>query len=137
MKPNDKVNEIYNVLKNHILSKSKYSPSVKRSVVENTYPLVVFERRTSLYDSITQDEHRMDKVINFSFEINIFATDIKDINSEIICDELEELVSDVMSDYYLMQGGLDAKLNNINTSKATKYVLHYTCKYCVKQNKIY
>lgn len=136
MKPNDKVNEIFNVLKNHILSKSKYSPEVKRSVVDNKYPLVVFEKRSSPYESLSQDEHRLDKVVNFSFEVSIFATDIKNTNSEIICDELEELVNDVMSDYYLMQGGLDAKLKNINTSKATKYVLHYACKYCVRQDRI-
>ena len=134
---NGKINEIYQLLKEYIVKKSKYSPSVLKNVIDNKYPLVVFENNINTLDYRTQDRYRIDQVRSLSFEINIFAITQNNIDSSIICDELTNLVCDVMQEYYGMQGGLDAKLKNINSSKATKYVLHFTCKVDVRRNKIY
>ncbi len=134
---NGKTNEIYQLLKEYIVKKSKYNPSVLKNVIDNKYPLVVFENNVSTLDYRTQDRYRLDQVRSLSFEINIFAITQNNIDSSIICDELANLVCDVMQEYYGMQGGLDAKLKNINSSKATKYVLHFTCKVDVRRNKIY
>lgn len=134
---NGKINEIYQLLKEYIVKKSKYNPSVLKNVIDNKYPLVVFENNINTLDYRTQDRYRIDQVRSLSFEINIFAITQNSIDSSIICDELANLVCDVMQEYYGMQGGLDAKLKNINSSKATKYVLHFTCKVDVRRNKIY
>lgn len=133
---NAKSEEIFENIKKYLTAKSKYAPSIKKNVVDNVYPLVVFETNLNESDSITQDFYRLDQTRRLSFEINIFAIDINSVNSSVICDELSNLVCDVMQGYYLMQGGIDAKLKNINTSKATKYVLHFTYLWNLRQNRI-
>lgn len=132
-----KEKEIYQILQKYIEKKSEYNPIVLTKTVDNTYPLVVFETNSNTSNLITQDMYRLDRVRNLSFEISIVAINKGTISSEAICDELADLVCDVMQDYYRMQGGLDAKLKNINTAKATKYVLHFSCKWNVRQNIIY
>lgn len=138
---NRKSQEIYNLLKTYI--KNNYTPkhneqiSVLTSVVDKAYPLVVFETNSNTLDSITQDAYRLDQVRNLSFEISVFAVNVENVNSNIICDELSNLICEIMNVYYGMQGGLDAKLQNINTAKATKYVLHFNCKWNTRTNIIY
>lgn len=138
---NKKSEEIFNNIKKYIqakyVSKSNEQVEIKKNIVDNTYPLVVFETNANTSDYITQDTFRLDQVRNLSFEISIFAININQINSSVICDELANLVCQVMNVYYGMQGGIDAKLKNINPAKATKYVLHFNCKWNVKQNILY
>lgn len=138
MTAKEKSDEIYNVLKQYVLKKSKYDPLyVFQSVVENKYPLIVFEKRSNLTDSISQDIYKLDKVINMNFEISVFAVNNENTNANTICEDLSQLISELFEDYYGMQGGLDAHLKNINTSNASKCVLHYSCKYNPKRNIIY
>lgn len=137
MSINKKSEEIFELINKYLTKASIYSPTIKKSIVDNTYPLVVFETNANTISSITQDMYRLDQVRNLSFEISVFAINKNNISSEIICDELSNLVCEVMNEYYGMQGGIDAKLKNINTAKATKYVLHFNCKWNVKQNTIY
>jgi hypothetical protein len=138
---NEKSNEIFNSLKKYIeqayIKKKNEEVLIKKSVVDNKYPLVVFETSSNRTESMSQDKHRLDEVRNLSFEISIFAINIDTIDSTTICDELADLVCEVMSYYYGMQGGIDAKLKNINTAKATKYILHFSCKWSVRQNMIF
>lgn len=138
---NKKSEEIFNNLKKYIQAKyvvkQKETIEIKKNIVDNTYPLVVFETNANTSDYITQDTFRIDQVRNLSFEISIFAININQINSSVICDELANLVCYVMTQYYGMQGGIDFKSKNINAAKATKYVLHFNCKWNVKQNIIY
>ena len=138
---NKKSDEIFNNLKRFILA--KYTPKdneqieVLKNVVDNKYPLVVFETNSNSTDSLTQDEYRMDHVRNLSFEVNILAINIGHIDASVICEELSNLVCYVFNQYYGMQGGIDAKLKNINPAKAKKYVLHFNCKWNVRQNILY
>lgn len=138
---NKKSEEIFNNIKKYIqakyVKKQNEQVEIKKNIVDNTYPLVVFETNANTSDYITQDTFRLDQVRNLSFEISIFAININQINSSVICDELANLVCQVMNVYYGMQGGIDAKLKNINPAKATKYVLHFNCKWNVKQNTLY
>lgn len=124
--------EIFETLKKYIERKSQYKPKVMRAVVEETYPLVVFESNSNILESITQDRLRLNEVRNISFEISIFAINIGATSSQLICEELADLVCEVMNRHYLMQGGIDAKLININPSQATKYVLHFSYKWANK-----
>lgn len=138
---NKKSEEIFNNLKKYIqakyIKKQNEQVEIKKNIVDNTYPLVVFETNANTSDYITQDTFRLDQVRNLSFEISIFAININQINSSVICDELANLVCYVMTQYYGMQGGIDFKSKNINAAKATKYVLHFNCKWNVKQNILY
>lgn len=138
---NLKSEEIFQNLKKFILSKYNKKQNeeveVKKNVVDNTYPLVVFETNNNTISSMTQDAYRLDQVRNLSFEVSIFAININNIDASVICDELANLVCYVFNQYYGMQGGLDAKLKNINKAKAQKYVLHFNCKWNVRQNLIY
>lgn len=138
MTAKEKNDEIFNILKEYISKKSKYNPTyVFQSVVENKYPLIVFEKRSNPTDSISQDIYKLDKVINMNFEISVFAVNQENINANTICEDLSQLVSELFEDYYGMQGGLDAHLKNINTSNASKCVLHYSCKYNPRRNILY
>lgn len=137
MNINSKSNEIYELLKKYLQKASKYNPSVLDNVIDNKYPLVVFETNANNLESITQDRYRLDQIRNLSFEISVFAVNINEISSIDICEELSSLVCEVMNEYYGMQGGIDARLKNINIAKATKYVLHFNCKWSVRQNKIF
>ena len=137
MNINRKSEEIYELLKKYLQKASKYKPFVLDSVVDNKYPLVVFETNTNNIDSITQDRYRLDQVRNLSFEISVFAININETSSIDICEEISNLVCEVMNEYYGMQGGIDARLKNINIAKTTKYVLHFNCKWNVRQNIIY
>ena len=129
--------KLYEILKDYLKGQSLYNPIVLDSVVDNKYPLVVFETNTNTLDSITQDRYRLDQVRNLSFEISVFAVNINEVSSIDICEEISNLICELMNVYYGMQGGIDAKLKNINTAKATKYVLHFNCKWNVRQNIIY
>lgn len=137
MSIHNKSKEIFNLLSKYLTTDSKFNPMVKTKVIENQYPLVVFETRTNTLDSMTQDMFRLDMVRNLSFEISVFAINKGNVTAEEICDELSNLICEVMQEYYGMQGGIDGKLQNINTAKATKYVLHFDCKWNVRQNRIY
>ena len=68
---NGKTNEIYQLLKEYIVKKSKYNPSVLKNVIDNQYPLVVFENNVNTLDYRTQDRYRLDQVRSLSFEIKI------------------------------------------------------------------
>ena len=138
MKLFEKSNEIYNAIKKYVDNYSNYNVAVKKSVIENVYPLIVYEMRSSNIDIKTQDRYSLDKVYNMNFEISIFAINDKNINSNVICEELSQIVMNVFECVFGMsEGGLDAIIQNINTSNATKYVLHYSCKYNPRQNIIY
>ena len=137
MDVNSKSNEIYDLLKLYLGKASKYNPIVLDNVVDNKYPLVVFETNTNTSDSISQDKYRLDQIRNLSFEISVFAININEVSSIDICEEISSLICEVMNVYYGMQGGIDARLKNINAQKTTKYVLHFNCKWNVRQNIIY
>lgn len=130
-------NSIFKYLKKEIDKNNQYNAQIKKNVVDKMYPLVVFEENANILDSQTRDIYRLDIVRNLSFEISIFAITQNNIDSSIICDELANIISGVMEGKFGMQGGLDACLKNINTDKATKYVMHYNCKWNVRQNIIY
>ena len=99
---NSKSEEIFDILRTHITRKSKYNPSVLKTVVDNKYPLVVFETNANRLDSITQDMYRLNQVRSLSFEISIFAIDDKQTNSNVICDELCDLVCDCWMENYML-----------------------------------
>ena len=134
---NSKSEEIYEALKSYLQEQSQYNPIVLDNVIDNKYPLVVFETNTNNLESITQDRYRLNQVRNLSFEISVFAVNINDTSSIDICEEISNYICEVMNVYYGMQGGIDAKLKNINTAKATKYVLHFNCMWNVRHNIIY
>lgn len=137
IKINELSNELFTNLKLYITSNSQFNPYVLKNVVDNKYPLVVFENNTNLENSRTIDNYSLERERALSFEINIYATNINEYDSSDICDELAQLVTDVMQGYCKMQGGIDAKLKNINTAKATQYVLHFNCKWFMNKNIIY
>ncbi len=134
---NEEIDRIFNFLKKHIENKNKYNAIVMKGVVDETYPLVVFEVNSNVTESVSQDKFRLDQTRNVSFEISVFAINEGKTNSSIICDELANLVCEVMNGYYLMQGGVDAQLRNINSSQATKYVLHFIYNSNGKRNICY
>ena len=95
MKLFEKSNEIYNAIKKYVDNYSNYNVAVKKSVIDNVYPLIVYEMRSSNIDIKTQDRYSLDKVYNMNFEISIFAINDKNINSNVICEELSQIVMNV------------------------------------------
>lgn len=133
----EKANEIYSNLKDYISNKSKFKPEIKRTVIKNIYPLVVFEELTNTLESVSQDCNSLEEMRNLSYEINIYAIPQNEIDADQICSEIANLVMNIMQKYYHMQGGLDARFININSSKATQYTLRFYCKWYMARNMIY
>ena len=73
---NRKSDEIFQNLTKYIQSKyvkkQNEELSILKSVVDNQYPLVVFETNTNNVDSLSRDVYRLDQVRNLSFEISVF-----------------------------------------------------------------
>lgn len=128
---------VFNKIKKYVLENSNYNPKVFQNVVDKTYPLIVVENNSNRLYSQTQDIYRLDVTRALSFEISILAINVENVDSSIICNELSNLVNYVMQEELNMQGGLDACLKNINTDKATKYILHYNCILDARHNIIY
>ena len=129
-------NHIFKYLKNHIEKNSKYNPKVSQNIEEKKYPLVVFEDMLNNISSQNLGECKLDVVRSLNFEISIFAINSNGISSQYICEELSNLVCEIMQDKFNMQGGLDNCLKNINTDKATKYILHFNCEWNIGNNII-
>ena len=125
----DIVEEIFQNLKATIEKSNKYNAVVKKNVIDETYPLVVFNNNSNILSTITQDMYRMNKTRKLSFEISVIAINQENISGKQICEEISLLICRLMNEYYLMQGGLDAILEDINPSKATKSVLHFSYLY--------
>lgn len=132
-----KSNEVFETLKTYIKKNSIYNPEVKKYSIKNSYPMVVFEEITNTLNSVSCDYNQRQEFRNLNYEINIYAIPINKINSDIICEELANLVIDVMQRYYRMEGGLDARFININSSNASQYTLHFSCKWDMERNYIY
>lgn len=129
--------EIFSTLRDYVKKEFKLVEGVRimQYVEENSYPLIVFENNTNNISSRTRD--RIYETRNLSFTIDIYAINVGSINSLQICEELSDLVINVMQGIYDMNGGITAKLSNINTAKATKFVLHFNCEWWTNKNKIF
>ena len=128
--------EIFKNLKYYIENKSKYNPTVASSFLNNKYPLVIFERiknssgiKTTNYINVSR---------NISYTVNCFARDINDISSSQICEELAQLVNEVMQDYYGMDGGVTTEISKFDGTPLThQTVLTYEISNIPKYNIIY
>ena len=49
------------------MKKQNEQVEIKKNIVDNTYPLVVFETNANTSDYITQDTFRLDQVKKFKF----------------------------------------------------------------------
>lgn len=135
---NYKSNEIYENLKEYILKNSKYkNVKVRKNEIQNEYPIIIFEEISNGLDSISQDENQLNEIRELSFEINIVAVSENGIDSTIICDYLSTLVINVMQRYYNMRGGIRARFKNINSSRASKNVLRFNCKWLIYKNILF
>lgn len=132
---NYKSEEIFNSLKEYVESKNSYKAVVKKSAIKNQFPIVIFEELNNSLNSVAN--FSMSEIRDLNYEISIIAINEKNINSATICDELSALVIMVMQRYYGMRGGINAKLFNINESKATKYVLRFSTEWNVARNRLY
>ncbi len=134
---NELPNQIFQYIKSIVKENSVYNPEVVKSAINISYPSVVFQTNANTLNSQNQGKIKLDIVRNLSFTIDIYAIKINNIDSSIICDELSNIVNYVMQEMFGMQGGIDNKIYNINTSGATQYVLHYNCLWNVRKNIIY
>lgn len=128
--------EIFNKLRDYINANYTLTDSceVKQYTEDNVYPLIVFSNNSNLLSNRTIDNVYQTRSLTFTIEI--YAITIGKINSLQICEELANLCDQVMRNQYRMGGGLDARMTNINTAKASKYVLHYDCKWQTNKHRI-
>lgn len=131
---NLKTNEVFELLKDYITSKSKYCNKVVRSNVNLTYPMVVFSPLTNTKSSQTID--RRQTIRDLSYQIDIYTVDGQDISSLVIADEIKQYVVELMEGFFKMDGGYENQLQNINSAKATQTILRYNCKWFVEKNEI-
>ena len=132
-------NEVFNCLKEYVEENNTYGAIVRLKPIQNTYPMVIFQCNSNVEGSSTKDLYGIEKTRSLSFEITIIATDKtkEQVSSIEICNQLEDLVTQVMQGIYRMKGGTDAKIVNINNANASQYVLHFNCEWYMQKNIIY
>lgn len=136
---NYKYEEIFNNIKNYI---QKYYPStkvIKHRNIKLQYPCIVVEENSNILGSMTKDSYGAEHIRELSYEVTIYAID--DVTNQKtsfeICDELSQMVLELMQQHYRMQGGVDAKIPFINDQNATQYTLHFSCQWYMNKNKVY
>lgn len=136
---NYKANEIYNTINLYLSKNNKYNAKLKKRELNSFYPIICFENRSNVVNSSSLDNNTLDKIRSLSFEISILAVDNnkEQVSSIEICEYYENIIAYVMENVYKLKGGTDAKIYNINDEKATKFVMHYYCKWFVGKNMIY
>lgn len=137
-------NEIYKKLKEFVENNDKtksinHNAIVRKRLILQQYPLIVFNCRTNNESFKTKDNLCIEKGRQLSFEIDIYAIDDlkNEISSKQICEDLESIVTYFMQYIYKMKGGTDAKITNINSANATQYTLHFNCEWYINKNIIY
>lgn len=130
-------NEIFENLANYIASNTKYIDIVKRDFKDNleTYPRIVFiENKNTLYAK-TFGLRETTRLLDF--EIDIYALDNDQTSAIQISDELEQMIDELMIEYYgMVQVGKTAFVPRINVDFATKTILHYSCTWLVERHII-
>lgn len=129
-----KTNEVFELLKDYIASKSKYCNKVVQSNINLTYPMVVFSELGNTKASQTIDKRQT--IRNLSFQIDIYTVNNENISSLVIADEIKQYVVELMEGYFNMKGGYENQLLNINSAKATQTILRYNCQWFVEKNLI-
>lgn len=130
-----KTNEIFNLLKDYVISKSKYCQKVVQTNINITYPMVAFTELTNT--KVSQSIDKRQTIRALSFQIDIYTIDgDNNISSLVIADEIKQCVVELMEGYYNMQGGSENQLLNINSAKATQTILRYNCQWFVEKNEI-
>lgn len=129
-----KTNEVFELLKNYITSKSKYCNKVVQSNINLTYPMVVFSELGNTLGSQSIDKRQT--IRNLSFQIDIYTVNNENISSLVIADEIKQYVVELMEGYFNMKGGYENQLLNINSAKATQTILRYNCQWFVEKNEI-
>lgn len=132
-------NQIFETLKTYVEENNQYNAIVRKKPIKNTYPIIIFQTNSNIQSSSTKDCYGLERIRNLSFEISILAVDKtkEQVSSMKICDDLEDLVTQVMQGIYHMDGGTDAKITNINDSNASQYILHFNCEWFMQKNIIY
>lgn len=129
-----KTNEVFELLKDYITSKSKYCNKVVKSNINLTYPIVVFSELGNTKASQSIDKRQT--IRNLSFQIDIYTVNNENISSLVIADEIKQYVVELMEGYFNMKGGYENQLLNINSAKATQTILRYNCQWFVEKNLI-
>lgn len=102
----DILTQVYTDIKDYLVGKSIYSPTVVKSMPKTPkYPLVIVKEINNDYKSGTFGN--METVDALGYEIEIYATDKTksgaNVTNNEIARELELLVDFVMSNYYCMR----------------------------------
>lgn len=127
--------EIFKLLQDYITSNSRFNPYVMEMQIDKKYPCVIFHNNSNKLGMKTQD--RVYQTRKLSFEIEIYAINQGQNDSIEICEELEQLINEVMIGTLGIQGGTDGKVFNANSDKATYFILHFSCEWFPNKNILY
>lgn len=136
---NYKYEEVFNNIKTYINKYYQDVKVIKHRAIKLQYPCVVVEQNSNILGSMSKDSYGKEHTRELSFEITIYAVDnqAKQITGYQTCEQLEQMVINVMQRHYRMQGGTDARLPFINQDNATQFTLHFSCEWLMDKNIIY
>lgn len=133
---NSKFYEVFENLKNYIKANYDKEVNIWQYVEDDIkYPLILCQTITNNLTSNTID--RVYETRSVSFNVEIYALSNEEEFGFEICDRLSNLVIDIFQRIYNMQGGIIAKLQNINTAKAFKIVMNFRCDWWLNKNENY
>lgn len=128
---------LFKTLNEYITTNSQFNPKVSTFKIDKiTQPLVVFTEMSNIQD--LKSTHRKILTRNLNYYINIYAIQQDNISALQICEELAQLVLDVMQGYYGMNGGLTTAIPRYDGQAVTyQFVMTFTTKVNVNSNLIY
>ena len=127
---------LFKTLSEYITTNSKYNPKVTTfKVDEIKQPLVVFTEMANNDDIKTTQRNVITR--NLNYYINIYAIQQENISALQICEELAQLVLDVMQGYYGMSGGLATSIPRYDGQGVTyQFAMNFSCKVDSRSNAI-
>lgn len=116
---------IFDTLKKYIKSKADFDVTISQNLLENQYPLIIFEENSNTLGSYTTDRYRMNSTRQLSYTITIMAIDTDEIDGIDICEILAQRVIELMEIGYNFKGGIYSKFSNVTKARSTEWTLKF------------
>jgi hypothetical protein len=116
---------VFSELKEYLINNSVYKPYIfKSEPKDKLFPVVVVENITKKkeYTTLKYSEPKY----SFALNINVYAIDTKNIASQVICDELSNLIENFFTEEYRMSININPNSPNIDEN-VKRTIINVSC----------
>ena len=116
---------IFQNLIKYINSNVDFEVVISQNLIENQYPLIIFEETSNTLGSYTKDRYKMNSTRQLSYTITIMAINTDEMYGIDICEILAQKVIELMEIGYNLKGGIYSKFSNVTTARSTEWTLKF------------